>query len=168
MILKNSLKVEEYINNKEYLIYKKNLSYKKGISRIYYLIINNNEIIDVLMEKDLDNIIKEERLSNDNIDLMVYKVVRCEDNKYYSFRMRGCIEYRLDELIEVDDSVGMFFCKDKLGTKEHFDNTEEWVILKVKVKIDDLIVGIKREARGFFYCIKLYKFYTIKCIICYN
>lgn len=154
MSLKNSLKVEEYINNKEYLIYKKNLSYKNGISRLYYLIINNNEIIDVLKENDLDNPIKEERLSNDNIDLMVYKVVRYEDNKYYSFRMRECIEYRLGELIEVDNSVGMFFCKDKLGTNEHFDNTEKRVILKVKVKIDDLIGGNHKDFQ-FSRCIPL-------------
>ena len=152
--MKNRLKAEEYISNNEYLIYKKNLRYKNGISRIYYLIVNNNEILDVLMENDLDNQIREERLSKENIDLIVYKAVKCEGDRYYSFRIRERIDYKLNELIEVDNSIGMFFCKDKLGTKEHFDNTEERAILKVKVKIDDLMGGNEKTFQ-FKKCIPL-------------
>lgn len=152
--MKDNSRIEKYINNKDYLIYEKSLRYKNGTSRIYYLIVNNNEIIDVLKENEVNSLIIKDRLSSENIDLIVYKVVRCEGNRYYSFRIRGRIEYRLNELIEVKDSIGMFFCKDKLGTKEHFDNGEESVILKVKVKIDDLIGGNEKTFQ-FKRCIPL-------------
>lgn len=141
----NSLKIKEYVNDKSYLIYKKSLSYKDGMNRFYYLVIKDNRIIDMFIEKELEGLIDEERLSNDNIDLIVYKAVKCENNRYYSFRMRGRIEYRIGELVEVTNSIGIFCCKDPSLTEEHYNTGEDKVILKVKVKIDDVVGGNTRD-----------------------
>lgn len=153
-MIKNNLKIQEYIDDKRYLIYKKSLSYKGGVNRLYYLIIRNSEIIDMLAEKELAGLIDQERLSNRNIDLMVYKAVKCENGRYYSFRTKDCIEYRLGELMETNNSIGMFFCKNKELTENHFNNEEDRVILKMKVKIDDLIGGNTRDFQ-FARCIPL-------------
>ncbi|WP_291624828.1 hypothetical protein [Clostridium sp.] len=145
----------EYINDNKYLIYKKSLRYKNcSISRDYYLIIYNNEVIDILIENEVEGLIKEDRLSDDNIDLIVYKTVRYEEGKCSSFRIRGCIEYKINELIEINNPIGMFFCKDKLGVEEHFLGFKNRVVLKAKVNIDDLIGGHKRTLQ-FSKCIPL-------------
>ncbi len=147
-------KIEEYISNENYLIYKKGLRNKGGKEFIYYLVIKDNEIIDIIHERFIKDLIKEEKLSNDDIDLIVYKTVIAKDNKYYSFRHKDCIEYKINELISSNTSLGIFFCKDKKGTEEHFYDCENRVILKARVKINDLIGGYERSLQ-FSKCIPL-------------
>ena len=137
--------IKEYIINKNYLIYKKRLRNKNGKEFTYYLVIKDNEIVDVIHERFVKELIKEDRLSNKNIDLIVYKTIVSKNNRYYSFRHKDYIEYKLNELIESNNSLGIFFCKDKKGTEEHFYEYENRVILKAKVKINDLIGGYERS-----------------------
>ena len=143
--MSRSLQIQEYINNKNYLIYKKKLSYKDSPVRTRYLIIKGDEIIDMLMECEIQFPISEERLSTENIDLIVYKAVVCENGKYYSFRMRGKTEYKIGVPIEANNSVGMFFCKNKVLTEDHYPQYENRAVFKAKVKIDDIIGGDTRD-----------------------
>ncbi|GEA33631.1 hypothetical protein ACUH7Y_25400 [Clostridium beijerinckii] len=140
------MNVLEYIDDKKFRIYKKKLCSKKGGKyQIYYLIVYEDIIMDVFWEVEIGRI-SEGRLSYDNTDLIVYKIVEKIDNRYFSFWNKDRIEYRIGQEIQCYTEVGMFFCKTiEQARSENFSNRTDIAELTAKVKIDDLIGGDLRS-----------------------
>lgn len=141
-----SMDVLAYMNDARFKIYKKKLCSKKGNKyQTYYLIVDNNKIIEVLWELESGKI-PEESLSHDNAELVVYKVVEKINNSYFSFWNKDRIEYIIDQEIQCDTELGMFFCKSiEQARNENFGDATKLHKLKAKVKIDDLIGGDLRS-----------------------
>lgn len=137
--------VLKYTEDTQCKIYKKRLSYKCSVHyHNYYLIVKNNEIINVICEKE-DESISEEKISKDNAELIVYKVVENIGEKYYSYRSRS-IEYILNEEMVCETDFGFFFCKTIEEARENnFENQPGNIGLKVKVNIDDITGGSERN-----------------------
>ncbi|BCZ47577.1 hypothetical protein psyc5s11_36440 [Clostridium gelidum] len=145
----------KYIENCEYKIYKKNLQHKcRGSYQNYYFVVKETKIIDVFWEKEVNEVIKE-RLSYNNIDLIVYKVVERINDKYFSFWNNNHIEYIVNEELKCHTEQGFFFCKSiEQAKNENFSNRTDISKLKAKVKIDDLIGGNLRDLQ-FSRCIPI-------------
>lgn len=145
----------KYIDNYECKIYKKNLQHKcRGAYQKYYFIVKDTKIIDIFWEKAVNEIPKE-RLSDDNIDLIVYKVVEKINNKYFSFWNKNHTEYIVNEELKCTAEQGYFFCKSiEQAQNENFSDRINLSKLKAKVKIDDLIGGNLRDLQ-FSRCIPI-------------
>ena len=145
----------KYIENHEYKIYKKNLQHKcRGSYQNYYFIVKDTKIIDIFWKKGV-NEVKKERLSNDNIDLIVYKVVEKINKKHFSFWNKNHIEYIVNEELKCNTEQGFFFCKSiEQAQNENFSDRTELSKLKAKVKINDLIGGNLRDLQ-FSRCIPI-------------
>lgn len=145
----------KYIENCEYKIYKKNLQHKcRGSYQNYYFVVKGTKIIDVFWGKEVNEVIKE-RLSYDNIDLIVYKVVEKINDKYFSFWNKNYIEYTVNKELKHDTEQGFFFCKNiEQAQNENFNDRTNVSKLKAKVKINDLIGGNLRDLQ-FSRCIPI-------------
>lgn len=130
-----------YIKNKKYKIYKKSLGYKGGEASItYYFVIEGKYIIDLLLENEITDV-DESRLSNDNVNLFVYKCVEEKEGSYYSFRSKGRIHYELNKEVVNNNDIGpgLFFCKSiEEAKRDSFTDQNNRVILECKVNINDL------------------------------
>lgn len=144
----------DYIKNEEYKIYEKSLQYKcSGTYKKFYFVVKENEIIDILRERIVGEI-QNDRLSNDNIEIIVYKCIEQIGDKYYSFRKRN-FEYKFGELIKSKDPKGIFFCKSlKEATTNSYEGYKNRVIIKAKVKMNDL-VGADERNLEFSKCIPI-------------
>lgn len=145
----------KYIEDVKYKIYKKSLQDKcGGSSKNYYFVIKENNIIDIFWGKEVGEVSKK-RLSYDNIELIVYKVVENIHNRYFSFWNKNHIEYVVDEELRCDTDYGYFFCKSiEQAKNENFSDRTEISELKAKVRIDDLIGGNLRNLQ-FSRCIPI-------------
>ena len=140
-------RLNKYINDEKYLIYKKDLSYKGGAVHTYYFVIYNGTIVDIVLNRMIDDFIDEKRLSNQNVSLTVYKVVESNAGRYYSFRWKGRMEYILNISLEVKEGYGMFFCKSKDDLQHHFFDHNNRVVLMAKTTIDDIIGTNERDVQ---------------------
>lgn len=147
--------VFEYVKNDKFKIYKKKLRSKNSDKyQIYYLVVKDGKIIDILWEKEVDKI-PEEKFSHDNVELLVYKVIEKIDDRYFSFHNKNRIEYIISQEIQCNTEYGIFFCKSiEQARNENFSDRNEVCELKAKVKINDLIGGDLRSLQ-FSKCIPI-------------
>lgn len=126
--------IKKFINtsyiSEDYKLYEKNFK---------YIVMNrNNEVIKIIDDSDLD--IEEDKLTNGNPSMYVYKnVEKCEDGTLKSF-YDGNFIYKIGEQIEAKNRVGLFFSENISNVNNAWGSSNKnRVVLKCLVKLDDMV-----------------------------